>query len=246
MQILTIYLGATMHKGTLYLIPTLLSEVDPRLVLPEGTLSVIQHLSEFIAEDERNARRFLIRAGIKRSINEIVFHVYNEHTSREMIPGLLEGLHAGKNVGLLSDAGVPCVADPGALIVMQAHLTGITVVPLTGPSSILLALMASGLNGQGFAFHGYLPADRNGRVIKLKELERIVKSTGNTQIFIETPYRNLQMLESIIQCCSDNILLCIACDLTSEKEFISTRIIGDWKHLMPEIGKRPAIFLLGR
>jgi 16S rRNA (cytidine1402-2'-O)-methyltransferase len=233
-----------MNKGRLYLIPSLLTEGNPGSVIPEGTLAIIRRLDFFIVEEERTARRFLIKAGISKTIDELTFLIFNEHSKEVNLHDFLACTADGHDIGLLSEAGVPCVADPGSRIVMAAHETGIRVIPLTGPSSILLALMASGFNGQNFCFSGYLPADKVMRVKKIRELERTVGEKDQTQIFIETPYRNLQLFDALTATCFENTLLCIATDVTGEHENIQSMPIGAWKKNKPDIHKKPTIFLL--
>lgn len=231
-------------KGKLYLIPALLGPVAPERVLPSFNMDIVFRLNEFIVEEERTARRFLRSIGYTRSFDEVTLHVLNEHTKEEDTSAYLQSAKDGHDLGLLSEAGTPCIADPGSAIVRQAHLAGITIVPLVGPNSLLLALMASGLNGQYFTFHGYLPAKTDERAQKLKVLEKEAYSKHITHLFIETPYRNMQLLESIIQHCRPSTLLCIACDITLETEFIATKTVGEWKKKIPALGKRPAVFLI--
>ena len=233
-----------MTKGILYLVPSPLSEGAVETVLPAGTLAVIRRLDTFIVEEVRTARRFLIKAGIDTPIDGLTFHVFNEHSGESDLESYMEPLLNGKDIGLLSEAGVPCIADPGSLIVRTAHECGIRVVPLTGPSSILLALMASGFNGQNFAFVGYLPADKSLRVKKIRELERIIAERDQTQIFIETPYRNLQLLEAITKTCRPETQLCLATDISGVNEVIKSESIDFWRSRKPDIHKRPTIFLL--
>ncbi len=232
------------NKGKLYLIPSPLAEGPVESVIPEGTLAVIRRLRYFIVEEVRTARRFLIKAGIPCPVDDLTFLVFNEHSDLVNLHQFLAVAAEGQDIGLLSEAGVPCVADPGNLLVSAAHELGISVVPLTGPSSILLALMASGFNGQHFSFLGYLPSDKTLRVKKIREIERAIREKDQTQIFIETPYRNLRMLESLVTVCQENTRLCIACDVTGANEVIITKTIGAWKKTKPDINKRPAIFLL--
>lgn len=233
-----------MTKGTLYLIPALLAESRVEAVIPEGTLLIIRKLEIFIVEEIRTARRFLIKAGIQKPIDELNFMVFNEHSNDQDIDEYLTGALNGSDIGLLSEAGAPCIADPGSMIVSAAHEHGIRVVPLTGPSSILLALMASGFNGQNFAFLGYLPADKMLRAKKIKELEKIILEKDQTQIFIETPYRNVQVFESLIKVCRPEIQLCLATDISGNNEAIKSRSIADWQNQKPDIHKKPTIFLL--
>jgi 16S rRNA (cytidine1402-2'-O)-methyltransferase len=228
----------------LYLIPTFLSENTG--VLPSDVIDIASDIDEFIVENEKSARQFLKSINTKIKQSDLKLHLLNEHTTDEEISLLLEPLKKKKAIGLLSEAGCPGVADPGAAVVRMAHENNIKVIPLTGPSSILLALMASGLNGQSFIFHGYLPRDSAQRKIRLSLLGKDALNKNQTQIFIETPYRNQQILNDILQICPDNINLCIACDLTSKNELVQTKTISGWKKKIPEINKRPAIFLLGR
>jgi 16S rRNA (cytidine1402-2'-O)-methyltransferase len=235
-----------MVKGTLYLIPATLSDRPVATVLPEGTLALIRRLDCFIVEEIRSARRFLVKAGIEKPIDSLTFKIFNEHSGKEDLFDYLADAMNGTDTGLLSEAGVPCVADPGSLIVRTAHELGIRVVPLTGPSSILLALMASGFNGQNFTFHGYLPVDKSLRLKRIKEIDRILRERDQTQVFIETPYRNLQLLESLTAACSPDTMLCLATDVTGESESIRTLRMADWRKQKPDIHKKPTIFLLYR
>jgi 16S rRNA (cytidine1402-2'-O)-methyltransferase len=238
------YPGCIMAKGTLYLIPALLADLPVSTVIPNGTLDLIRKLDTFIVEEVRTARRFLIKAGIQTPVDDLNFLVFNEHSGDADIREYLLGALNGHDIGLLSEAGVPCVADPGSLIVKEAHVLGIRVVPLTGPSSLLLALMASGFNGQNFAFVGYLPADQASRNRKIKELEKAITDKNQTQIFIETPYRNLQMFKSLIAACRSETLLCMATGITGPEEVIVSMTIAEWRRQHPEINKKPTIFLL--
>jgi len=233
-----------MSKGTLYLVPSVLGDTLPALTLPAGTTKVIFRLNVFIAEESSTARRFLRKAGYTKDFSTVGISVFNEHSERkDLMPYLEPALH-GEDIGLLSEAGVPCVADPGFEIVELAHQMGIRVRPLTGPSSIILALMASGFNGQNFAFHGYLPIDKSERARKIREIERISREKGQTQIFIETPYRNCQMLSALAESCHGTTHICIAADLTLESEEIVVRDASDWKGENREFHKRPAVFLM--
>jgi 16S rRNA (cytidine1402-2'-O)-methyltransferase len=235
-----------MKKGTLYLIPTTLGDTPPEAVMPAAIKDVINAVDEFIVEDERSARRYLKKAGITRPLDTLVLHTLNKHTEPEEVAGYLGAIAKGMNVGVLSEAGCPGIADPGAEVVKIAHRKGIKVVPLVGPSSILLALMASGFSGQSFTFHGYLPKERGERIRKLKDLERTAQQKDQTQLFIETPFRNQHLLEDILSTCSPATPLCIACDITLPSELIRTQSIADWKNQVPDINKRPAIFLIYR
>ncbi|MEI7982279.1 MAG: SAM-dependent methyltransferase [Bacteroidota bacterium] len=233
-----------MMLGRLFLIPTPLANGPVDLVLPDGTLSVIRQLEIFIVEEVRTARRFLKAAGTIKKIDDLTFLIFNEHSESTNLTHYLDLALEGKDIGLLSEAGLPCIADPGSAIVAQAHNLGIPVVPLTGPSSLMLALMASGFNGQHFAFVGYLPADRINRTRRIKELEETIRKKKQTQLFIETPYRNMQLFEPLMSNCYDETLLCIAANITGEKGLITTKSIREWKKTRPEIHKIPALFLL--
>jgi 16S rRNA (cytidine1402-2'-O)-methyltransferase len=232
-------------KGTLFLIPNLLGEGNPEEILPANVLKVIRELRVFIVEDIRTARRFLSKASILHPIDSLTFFTLNEHTSVTEISHYLDPAEA-ENMGVLSDAGVPGVADPGADIVRLAHLKGIRVVPLVGPSSILMAVMASGLNGQNFAFNGYLPVKHPERVNKIKHFEKRALTENQTQVFIEAPYRNMQLLEDILATCLPTTMLGIGADISLETEFIKTQTVEQWRKKMPELHKRPAIFLIGK
>ena len=235
-----------MHqKGNtaLYLIPNRLAENSFSNVLPPNVIAVIHGLCQFIVEDLRSARRYLSQIKHPKSIDMLVFRELNEHTSQYEIDNMLQFMLAS-DTGVLSEAGVPGVADPGAAVVRLAHQNKIKVVPLTGPSSVLLALMASGLNGQSFAFAGYLPVKKNERQDRLRLLERRSQKELQTQIFIETPYRNMQLLEDILTCCRSSTMLTIAADITGENEYILTQTVQQWKTKLPELHKIPAVFLL--
>lgn len=233
-------------KGKLYLIPNTLGESSLEEVIPQGNIHKILKIKHFIVEDLRNARRFLSKAGWRGRIEELEFYELNEHTKAKDIIKYLEKAEQGADVGLLSDAGTPCVADPGADIVSMAHSKGIQVVPLVGPSSILLALMASGFNGQNFTFLGYLPRERGNRERSIKDLEKKIFRLHQTQIFIETPYRNNQMLESLAKSCSPSTRICVATDLSLETEMIISQTAEEWKkmHTKIDIHKRNTIFLM--
>ncbi|MCX6292620.1 MAG: SAM-dependent methyltransferase [Bacteroidetes bacterium] len=231
--------------ATLYLIPTFLSE-DHENMIPGYVTEIIHSLETFVVEDEKSARHFLKKAGHPKPLNDIQLFLLNEHTPFSEAVQLIKPLLAGKNIGLLSEAGCPAVADPGSDLVKAAHQNNIRVVPLIGGSSIILALMASGLNGQSFSFLGYLPRERNARIKSLKELEKNAHLKNQTQIFIEAPYRNQHVVEDILQNCDAETRLCIACEITGKNEFIRTKSIREWKKSIPDINKRPAIFLIGR
>lgn len=233
-----------MTCGKLYLIPTPLAEGPVDLVLPDGTLSIIRQLDIFIVEEIRTARRFLKAAEIGKKIDDLTFFVFNEHSETKNLTTYLGKALEGNNIGLLSEAGLPCVADPGAEIVRQAHILNIPVIPLTGPSSLMLALMASGFNGQHFAFVGYLPTDRQNRIHRIKDLEKTIREKKQTQLFIETPYRNMQLFEALTSTCNNETLLCIAANITGENGSIITKSIREWKKSPPDIHKMPTLFLL--
>lgn len=230
--------------GKLYLIPSPLGENDPAEVIPAPVLQKLAEIGTFVVEETRTARRYLSRAGLKGHISELEFHELNEHTGAGEVEGYLRLFEDGNDVALISEAGLPAVADPGAQLVALAHRHGITVVPAVGPSSLMLALMASGLNGQSFAFCGYLPAKTDERRSRLKAIEKLSMSHGQTQIFIETPYRNDQMLADILSVCHPSTRLCLAADITLPDASIRTMSIAEWKKSGTTIGKRPCVFLL--
>lgn len=233
-----------MPKGTLYLIPVPLADNAAAKSFTPYLVETINQLSEYIVENEKTARRFLKEAGLTIPQSELVIHDYGKHAREQGLGHFFKGLESGKNVGLMSEAGCPGIADPGADIVAEAHKRGIKVVPLVGPSSILLALMASGFNGQSFTFHGYLPIDKVQRAKRIKELEGYAERFKQTQLFIETPFRNNQMLEEVLRSCKPATRLCIACNITAEDELIKTQSVGDWKKQVPDLHKKPTIFLL--
>ncbi|MFH1659829.1 MAG: 16S rRNA (cytidine1402-2'-O)-methyltransferase [Rhodocyclaceae bacterium] len=231
--------------GTLYLIPVPLGPTAPQESLPANVLAVVRPLTHFVVEQAKTARAFLKAAGTDLPLQELLLQELNEHTKANELDRLLEPLRAGHDVGLLSEAGCPAVADPGANLVALAQAENIRVVPLIGPSSLLLALMASGLNGQRFAFQGYLPAKEVERTKMLRDLESESKKRQQTQIFIETPYRNRAMFDAILQSCQPTTRLTVATDLTMPGESVLTRSITAWKkQTPPEIERRPTVFLL--
>ncbi len=233
-------------KGILYLVPNTLGNQDISTTIPVLINEKIDTIRVFIVEDLRNARRYLKRLNREIVIDNLTFHELNEHTRPEEIPLFLEEAMNGADTAVISEAGLPGVADPGAAVVRIAHEKGIRVVPLTGPSSILLSLMASGLNGQAFTFHGYLPLKRPDRIRKIREIEQVLIRKGETQLFIEAPYRNDALLADILESCNPSTLLCIAADITLDTEFIETHPVSSWKKKKPALHKRPVIFLLGR
>lgn len=231
-------------QPALYLIPVTLGDTPPQEVLPDRVFETIAMLDAFVVENIRSARRFLRKAGYRRDFSEVTFFEMGKHSHlNELLPAISEALKT-KPVGLLSEAGTPCIADPGQVVVSYCHQIKIPVVPLVGPSSILLALMASGFNGQNFAFHGYLPIEKPKLRQKIKQMEAAVFDDDQTQVFIETPYRNNRLLEALLSGASQQLMLCIATELTTGKEKITTRSISDWKSNTPDLNKQPAVFLL--
>lgn len=233
--------------ASIYLIPTHLSNAPLSNVLPDYNFKIIKQIKYFIVENIRTARRFLKQVDRTINIDELTFFELNEHTDKTLLISYIEPIKNNNDIGIISEAGCPAIADPGADIVAIAQEKNIKVIPLIGPSSILLSLMASGFNGQSFAFNGYLPIDKNERTNILKRFEKKIFSEHQTQIFIETPYRNVQLVEDLCKTLNENIKLCIAVDITSENEVIKTKTIRQWKKNVDSIGsihKRPAIFLL--
>lgn len=228
----------------LYLLPVTLGDTAIEKVLPSYNREIIVGIKHFIVEDVRSARRFLKKVDGAINIDELTFYPLNKHTSPEDIAGYLSPLMNGNSMGVISEAGCPAVADPGADVVAIAQLRNLKVVPLVGPSSIILSVMGSGFNGQSFAFHGYLPIEPADRTRRLKELEARVYSENQTQLFIETPYRNHKMLEEILKTCRPQTKLCIAANITCEGEFIKTKTVKEWKGHLPDLSKIPCIFLI--
>ncbi|MFH0893183.1 MAG: SAM-dependent methyltransferase [Bacteroidota bacterium] len=229
--------------GSLYLFPVPLGESASSDVLPSLNIEWMNNINFYIAENARTARRVFSSSGVK-DIREKEILEFNDHTDKkDVIKQFLAYVKTGKNAGLMSEAGCPAVADPGSEIVAAAHEHNIRVIPLIGPSSILLALMGSGMNGQSFVFHGYLPVDKNERVKRIHQLEQNSVKFNQTQIFIETPYRNDKMLADLLATLDPFTKLCIAADLTLNSQYIRTYTVGDWKKRKPEIGKRPAVYL---
>ncbi|MDR2358707.1 MAG: SAM-dependent methyltransferase [Prevotellaceae bacterium] len=235
-----------MHRtGKLYLIPAPIGGSPLDEVIPQGTLAVLRRLQYFVVEEARTARRYLSKANIATPIDALTFFTLNEHTAPETIAPFLQPALDGYDVGLLSEAGVPAVADPGAALVRLAHVKRIAVVPLVGPSSLLLALMASGLNGQSFAFAGYLPVKPHERQQRIKQLERLSASGKQTQLFIETPYRNQSLFNDILKTAAPATHVCLAANLTQPDAFVRTASVAEWKAAPPpDIHKKPCIFLL--
>ena len=233
-----------MMEVALYLLPVTLGETPVENVLPVYNKEVILGIKHFIVEDVRSARRFLKKVDRGIDIDALTFYPLNKHTSPEDISGYLKPLLAGQSMGVISEAGCPAVADPGADVVAIAQRKNLKVVPLVGPSSIIMSVMGSGFNGQSFAFHGYLPIDKAQRSEKLKQLERRIYNEHQTQLFIETPYRNNQMLEDLCATLHPQTRVCVACDLTLSTEYIKTYSIKEWKHVKVDLHKRPAIFII--
>ncbi|MBS1558727.1 MAG: SAM-dependent methyltransferase [Bacteroidetes bacterium] len=230
------------RKGKLYLVPAVIAE-NAEATIPSSVLTALKTIDHFLAENIRTARRYLSSLKLYDSIEQLTILLLNKDTTKDELKFLLEPLYQGKNIGVLSESGCPGIADPGAMAVAWAHENDINVVPLVGPSSVLLALMASGLNGQQFAFHGYLPIDAHEQARKIKELEKESIQKKQTQLFIETPYRNNQLVKNLLQNLRPQTRLCIAFNLTGQTEFIRTKSISAWKENTPVLGKEPAIFL---
>ena len=231
-------------ETALYLLPVTLGDTPLRNVLPSYNSDVIGGIRHFIVENVRTARRFLRQVDPQFDIDGSCFYELNKHTSPQDISTFLQPLYYGKPMGVISEAGCPAVADPGADVVAIAQRKGIKVVPLVGPSSIILSVMASGFNGQSFAFHGYLPIKPDERTRKLRQLEQRIYNENETQLFIETPYRNGKMIEDILKTCRPQTKLCVAANLTCSDEFVQTRTIKEWRGKVPELSKIPCIFLL--
>jgi 16S rRNA (cytidine1402-2'-O)-methyltransferase len=230
--------------GNLYLIPTTLGEMDHNDVLPQTIKRCIDFIDHFIVENEKTARKFIKMVHSEKKQSELILFSLNKHTDSKEHQEFIKPLLEGKNIGLMSEAGCPGIADPGAAIVKIAHEKGIKVIPLVGPSSILLALMASGMNGQSFTFNGYLPIDKSEKKATLKQLEKISFDKNQSQLFIETPYRNNKLLEDILETLQPNTLLCIACDITLPSEYIKTLTINNWKKQKIDLHNRPCIFIV--
>ncbi len=233
-----------MSKGKLYLIPSPLGDNNPEEVIPMPVLESLTGFRTFVVEEVRTARRYLSRAGLKGRIGELEFHELNEHTDATTIESYLKLFDDGNNVALISEAGLPAVADPGAQLVALAHSHGIEVVPAVGPSSLMLALMASGLNGQSFAFCGYIPAKTDERRSRLRTLEKVSGQLKQTQILIETPYRNDSLFADILATCNASTKVCVAANITMPDAFIKTMKVSAWKKEQLVIGKRPCVFLI--
>lgn len=235
-----------LYMAKLYLIPTTLGDTSIGRVLPPDLTQLISSISVFIVENIRTARRFLKKVNPAIVIDDLTFFELNQHTDQKEISRFLEPNKTGLDIGIISEAGCPAVADPGAEVVRIAHAKNIRVVPLVGPSSILLALMASGMSGQNFAFNGYLPIKNPEKAQQIKMLEKRMQTEGQTQIFIEAPYRNSQLLNDLLLNCDPQTMLCIAVDITLDSEYILSKPVSYWKTNLPDIQKRPAIFMIGR
>lgn len=232
------------RKGKVYLIPCPLGDVHPLAVLPLSVKQHIENIDYYIVEHEKEARRFIKNIVPDKKQAVLKIQQINKFTSAEEIPAMLDPCFHGFDVGVISDAGCPGIADPGARVVAHAHDQNIRVVPLVGPSSLLLGMMASGLNGQNFAFNGYLPIDKGQRRAELKRLEKLSKERDQSQLFIETPYRNNQMMESMLETLNPNTKICVACDLTLATEYINTSSVEDWKKIKVDLHKRPTLFII--
>jgi len=230
--------------ASLYLIPTTLGESETTHVIPSDVSAIIRNIKYFIVENIRTARRYLRKLDPQLDIDQLQFFELNQHTDHQIVESYLNPVSEGYDVGIISEAGCPGIADPGADVVKYAHIRRIRVVPLVGPSSILLSLMASGMNGQNFAFIGYIPVKPAERIKAIKEIERKSGIENQTQIFIEAPYRNNPLLNDLIKTLNDQTSLCVACDLTLETEYIKSQTVAQWKREIPDLNKRPAIFLV--
>lgn len=240
-------MGEQKKNGTLYLIPVTLGETEINQVLPSYNHDIVVNIKHFIVENIRSARRFLKKVEKSIDIDELTFYELNRHTDRKFIGEYLDAIKNGSDVGIISEAGCPAIADPGADVVAIAQQRGYKVVPLVGPSSIIMSVMGSGFNGQSFAFNGYLPVEVPQRIKALKKLENKVWNEDQTQLFIETPYRNAKMFETIVNNLKPQTKLCVAAGITCLEEYIKTRTIEQWKKTpLPDLGKIPAIFLIGK
>jgi len=230
--------------GNLYLIPCTLGDTAPLEVLPLLVKKAVEEIDYYIVEHEKDARSFIKSIVPRKSQPDLQFSIINKFTDNAEIPNMLQPCLNGLDIGVISDAGCPGIADPGANVVAQAHRLGVKVIPLVGPSSILLAMMASGFNGQNFAFNGYLPIDKRERRVEIKRLERLSSDINQSQLFIETPYRNNQMLESLVSVLQPQTNLCVACDITLPTEYILTQTATEWGHTRVDLNKRPTLFII--
>ena len=233
-----------MKQGKLILIPNLLGDSNYRNAINEKIIQTIKETNFFIVENVRTVRRYIKKIVPEKSIDDVTFFSYGKHDNLDLQNDFLQNILNGNDIGLISEAGVPAVADPGSKIIDYAHKFNIKVKPLVGPSSILLAIMSSGMNGQNFAFNGYLPINKKEQIKKIKQLESLSKKTGQTQIFMETPYRNNKLLKILINVCGNNTMLCVASNITLENESIITKSISEWKTMKINIDKQPSIFLI--
>ena len=227
----------------IYLIPSIIAAETQELVISPQTIKVISFVDHYLVENVRTTRRFISSLKV-RDVSELHFEIFNQHSEEREVEELVSPLKLGKSIGLISEAGCPAIADPGNLVVQWAHRNDVKVTPLSGPSSIFLALMASGLNGQNFEFHGYLPIDKSLKIKKIKSLESESKKSGKTQIFMETPYRNEALIAALLNCCRTDTKICLASNLTADNEMVSTKTVAEWKREFPKLQKVPAIFLM--
>ncbi len=234
----------TPQLGNIYLIPCPLGETPPLEVLPLSVKKAVELIDYYIVENEKAARRFIKSIVPKKSQPDLHIDTINKFTDENEIPNMLKPCYEGHHIGVISDAGCPGIADPGATIVAQAHIKGIKVIPLVGPSSILMAMMASGFNGQNFAFNGYLPIDKQERKKEIKRLEKLSEEQNQSQLFIETPYRNNQLLESLVIALHPQTQICVACDITLPSEYIVTQTADSWKKTRVDLHKRPTLFII--
>jgi 16S rRNA (cytidine1402-2'-O)-methyltransferase len=232
-------------KPTLYLIPVPIADGPPEAVLPSEVNSILKDLKYLVVENPKTAMKFLRRTGLNLNFDQIIFLTLDEHTRAHEIAGFLIPLREGNDMGLMSEAGMPALADPGSELIAMAHNAKFRVKPLTGPSSITLALIASGLNGQNFAFNGYLPVKKEVRARSIRKIEEKLYREKQTQIFMETPYRNMALLNDLTSYCKPATRLCIAADITGNDELIITKTVGEWKNNIPDIHKKPAVFIIG-
>jgi len=235
-----------MQKGILYLVPVPLADNAASKSFTPFLVDTINSINTYIVENEKTARKFLKEAGLKIPQSELLIHDYGKHKRGNSLKPFFQELNKGINVGLMSEAGCPGVADPGADIVAEAHRQQIKVVPLVGPNAMLQALMASGFSGQSYAFSGYLPIDKADRSKRIKDLEQLSQRFKQTQLFMETPFRNNQLLEEVLKNCQPSTLLCIACNINAEDEYIKTLSVGDWKKEKVDLHKKPTVFLIYR
>ena len=233
-----------MNRGKLYLIPVYLSKEKKGDIIPESISLRIKNIDLFIVENIREARRNIKKIFPDKDLNKTTFFLNGKHNIFDFKKNFLDNINKGRDLGLMSDAGTPCVADPGSKIVNYAHLNNVKVIPMVGPSSVLLALMGSGMNGQKFTFNGYLPINNNERKKSIKKIEHLARNEYTTQIFIETPFRNKQLLESILDNCKEDTQLCVATNLTGNNESIISKKIIEWKKIKIDIHKSPSIFLI--